>query len=108
MLSHLSDRRCKPEGEHLQHLVKPRFTDDEFERIQAEAAMRHGGRLAPLVHEATMLGLDVMRKRREALLARLANGEAPPADELQELECLLAEMAERQLSANSINQSQSA
>ncbi|MBY6209063.1 MULTISPECIES: hypothetical protein [Halomonas] len=108
MLSHLSDRRCKPEGEHLQHLVKPRFTDEEFERIQAEAAMRHSGRLASLVHEATMLGLDVMRQRREALLARLANGEAPPPEDLQELECLLAEMADRQLSSSIINQSQSA
>ncbi len=108
MLSPLSDRRFKPDGEHLQHLVKPRFTDDEFELIQAEAAMRHGGRLAPLVHEATMLGLDVMRQRREALLARLANGEAPPADQREELERLLAEMAERQLTGNSINHSQSA
>lgn len=108
MLSHPSDRRFKPEGEHLQHLVKPRFTDEEFEEIQAEAAMRHAGRLAPLVHEATMLGLEVMRQRREALLAKLANGETPPEEERQELERLLAEMADRQLSGNSINQSQSA
>ncbi|MDR5867955.1 hypothetical protein [Halomonas koreensis] len=108
MLSHLADRRHKPEGEHLRHLVKPRFTDDEFEQVQAEAAMRHGGKLAPLVHEATLLGLEVLRKRREALLAKLASGEAPPADEMQELERLLAEMADRQLSGNSINQFQSA
>ncbi len=108
MHSHLSDRRHKPEGEHLQHLVKPRFTDAEFDQIQAEAAMRHGGRLAPLVHEATMLGLDVIRQRREALLAKLVSGQVPDTDEAAELERLLAEMAERQLSGSSMNQQHTA
>ncbi|MGQ0335709.1 hypothetical protein [Halomonas elongata] len=104
MLSHLeTDRRCKADGEHLEHLVKPRFTDSEFELIQSEAARRHGGRLAPLVHEATLLGLEVIRERRQALLSRLANGETPGESEQHELEQLLAEMAERQLMGNSID-----
>lgn len=109
MLSHLeSDRRCKPDGEHLEHLVKPRFTDAEFELIQAEAARRHGGRLAPLVHEATLIGIEVIQKRRRELLAKLANGEETAADQQNELENLLAEMAERQLAGNSIDQSETA
>ncbi|MGQ7249553.1 hypothetical protein ACUN9Y_19745 [Halomonas sp. V046] len=97
MLSHLSDRRCKPEGEHLQHLVKPRFTDDEFELIQAEAAMRYDGKLATTVHDATMVGLEVMRERRQALLAKLAGGEVPTDDQHDELIQMLAKMAEQSL-----------
>ncbi|WP_280568183.1 hypothetical protein [Chromohalobacter sp. 296-RDG] len=111
MLSHSvdsDDRRCKPESERLEHLVRPRFTESEFAAIEAEAARRHGGKLAPLVHEATLLGLEVIHERRQALLDRLANGANPGPDEQHELEQLLAEMAESQLMDNSIDQKEQA
>jgi hypothetical protein len=39
MAQYLSfDRRQKPEGEHLQNVVKVRFTDGELEQLQAAAA----------------------------------------------------------------------
>jgi len=44
----VEDRRRKPEGEHLENVVKVRFTDAEMEALQASASMNTEGRLAPI------------------------------------------------------------
>ena len=96
---HTSDRRFKPDGELQLHLVKPRFTDSEIEAVAAEAAMTHGGKLAALVREATMLGIETMRQRRRELIARIQAGDTPE-DQIEEIETLLAAMASQNIAAN--------
>ncbi|WP_110665147.1 hypothetical protein [Salinicola halophilus] len=96
----LPDRRYKHDDELQLHLVKPRFTESEIAAVEAEAAMSHGGKLAALVREATMLGIEAMRQRRSDLLARLQAGESLPPDESESLEAALAALASQNIAAN--------
>ncbi len=94
------DRRRKPEGEHLQHVVKVRFTDAELETLEQAAAMTTEGRLAPLLHDLALEALAARQDRQSALLASLAEGRALSPQERQELATLLARTAEQRLLRN--------
>ncbi|MDY7116572.1 hypothetical protein RAN53_09435 [Halomonas sp. SSL-5] len=91
------DRRRKPEGEHLQHVVKVRFTDAELEDIERAAAMTTEGRLAPLLRELVIEGMQARREHQARLLADLAEGKPLDAGSREALADLLARTAERRL-----------
>lgn len=95
-----ADRRFRSDDELQHHLVKPRFTDSEIAAVEAEAAMQHGGKLASLVREATLIGIQVMRERREALMKQLQSGGAMESVNPAELESLLAMLASQHIAAN--------
>lgn len=77
------DRRRKPEGEHLNMLVKVRFTEAEFEELKAAAAMQTGGRMATYVHDLAMESLEANKRRHAQMIAELAEGK-PLSDESRE------------------------
>lgn len=95
-----TDRRYRADDELQQHLVKPRFTDSEFAAVESEAAMQHGGKLASLVREATLIGIQVMRERREALLKQLQAGGGMDSMNPGDLEAVLAALASQHIAAN--------
>lgn len=89
------DRRRKPEGEHLEHVVKVRFTETELETLQRAAAMATEGRLAPLIHALVLEALQARRERQAQLLADLAEGRPLDDGSRHALADLLARAAER-------------
>lgn len=89
------DRRRKPEGEHLEHVVKVRFTDAELEALESAAAMATEGRLAPLLHDLALEALQSRRERQAKLLADLAEGRQLDQPSREALAGLLAKAAER-------------
>jgi len=91
------DRRRKPEGEHLDQVVKVRFTEGELEELQAAATMQTGGRLAPYLHDLVMEAHEIRQKRHAQLLDDLANGN-PLSDESREAATMMLQrMAEHGL-----------
>ena len=95
----IEDRRRKPEGEHLEHVVKVRFTDAELETLQRAAAMATEGRLAPLLRALAFEALEARREHQARLLADLAEGKPLDATAREALADLLARTAERRLLA---------
>lgn len=93
----LEDRRRKPEGEHVRNVVKVRFTDAELEDIERAAAMTTEGRLAPLLRELVLEGMQARREHQAQLLADLAEGRELDDQSRESLALLLARMAERRL-----------
>lgn len=93
----IEDRRRKPEGEHLQHVVKVRFTDAELDTLEQAAAMTTEGRLAPLLHDLALEALEARREQQSRLLADLAEGKPLDHDSREVLADLLARTAERRL-----------
>ena len=89
------DRRRKPEGAHLEHVVKVRFTDAEIEALEGAAAMATEGRLAPLLHDLALEALQSRRERQAKLLADLAEGKPLDTTSRHALADLLAKAAER-------------
>lgn len=89
------DRRRKPEGEHLEHVVKVRFTDAELEALASAAAMATEGRLAPLLHDLALEALQSRRERQAQLLADLSEGKPLDDTSRHALADLLARAAER-------------
>lgn len=93
----IEDRRRKPEGEHLQHVIKVRFTDAELDSLEQAAAMTTEGRLAPLLHDLAIEALEARRAKQAQMLADLAAGKPLNDDARQSLADLLARTAERRL-----------
>ncbi|MGM0783867.1 MAG: hypothetical protein ACQEUM_07130 [Pseudomonadota bacterium] len=91
------DRRRKPEGEYLEYLVKPRFTEAEFSALEKAAAMTTEGRMAPLVRMLALEGLAARQDRQARLMAKLADGESLTDGDRRELADLLARTAEQRL-----------
>lgn len=88
------DRRRKPDGEHLEHPVRVRFTADELEELQASAAMQTGGRVAPYLHDLIMEAHEMRKQRHTQLLADLAEGRPLGEDSREAATQMLQRMAE--------------
>lgn len=91
------DRRRKPEGEHLEHVVKVRFTETELQELQAAAAMHREGFLAPYLHDLVIDAHEARKARQAQLLADLAEGKPLDEQGREAMEILLARMAENGL-----------
>lgn len=88
------DRRKKPAGEHLEHVVKVRFTGAEIEDLQASAAMQTGDRLAPYLHELIVEAHAARKQRHAQMLADLAEGRPLSEESRQAATLMLQRMAE--------------
>lgn len=88
------DRRRKPEGEHLDQVVKVRFTEAEYEELKAAASMQTGGSMATYVHDLAMESLEKNRRRHAQLLADLAEGKPLSEESRQAATLMLKRMAE--------------
>lgn len=82
------DRRRKPEGTHLDQVVKVRFTETEYEELKAAAALQTGGRMATYIHDLAIEALEANKRRHAQLLVELAEGK-PLSDESREAATLL-------------------
>lgn len=91
------DRRRKAEGDHLQHVVKVRFTDAELDTLEQAAAMTTEGRLAPLLHDLALEALEARREHQARMLADLAEGKTLDQGAREVLADMLARTAERRL-----------
>lgn len=88
------DRRRKPEGEHLEHPVRVRFTEAELEELQASAAMQTGGRLAPYLHDLIIEAHELRKQRHAQLMADLAEGRPLSEESREAATQMLQSMAE--------------
>lgn len=99
MLSRIAegDRRCKPEGEHLDNPTRVRWKDSEYEALEQLAAMRHQGVIAHAIRECTLLGMDMLEARQDLLLSRLAEGLGVEQAQEEMLAALMANLVEARI-----------
>ncbi|MCD6006874.1 hypothetical protein [Halomonas sp. IOP_31] len=99
MLSRIAegDRRCKPEEERLDNVIKTRFRDAEFLAFEQMADLRHEGKVACAVRECALIGMEIVNMKQDVLLARLAEGRGLQDAQDDMIETLMAHLVEKRI-----------